>query len=269
MKKDIKIICVTCKKEHFVTIANKNTKCCSRGCANTFRASKIKRPECSHCGNTVNRRLSHCYRNGGEELFCNKKCEGEFRKNRKSVTCDVCRKVFERRVSLLKNKKHTFCSKKCEYIGMHDFRKTMGRRYRSYGECAILNLLRSNFPSIQFVPNDRTQLYGYEIDIWVPSMKIGIEYNGPHHFKPVYGTKVFNHTQKSDSKKRKIADSKGIKIIDINVQKSVSYTHKSIVLNMFVELCKKLNLTPTVLDFDPKTVLEERNKSPLISEMKN
>ena len=259
--KNVKIICAVCKKEHWVSQGNKNTKCCSRGCANTYRASKIPRPSCRHCGMVINRRLSHCYRNGGEDVFCGKECESEHRKRRRIVKCDVCHAKFERRIYLLKMRKRKFCSKKCEAIGMRDIRRTQGIQYRSYGECAILHLLRKNFPAILFVPNDRTQLYGYEIDIWIPSMKTGIEYNGPHHFKPVYGPEVFIQTQKNDSKKRKIASTKRIRIIDINANRSVSYTHKSLVKSMFIGVCKELNMVPTNFDFDPQVVLKERGQS--------
>lgn len=260
MKKTIEIICVVCKRKHRVSQGNKNTKCCSRGCANTYRASKIPRPSCSHCGTIINRRLSHCYRYGGKDVFCSKECEADHRKRRKIVKCDVCDKKFERRVSLLKMRKRKFCSKKCETIGMRNARMKQSIQYRSYGECAILHLLRKNFPSIRFEPNDRTQLYGYEIDIWIPSMRTGIEYNGPHHFRPVYGTRVFAGTQKNDKKKRKIAATKRIRIIDINANRSVSYTHKSLVKSMFITVCKKLHLIPTSFDFDPQAVLKERGR---------
>lgn len=260
MKKNIKIICEVCKKEHWVSRGNKNTKCCSRGCANTYRASKIPRPVCSHCGEIINRRLSHCHRYGGTDVFCGKGCEAEYRKRRRVVKCDVCHREFERRICLLKVRKRKFCSKKCEAIGMRDIRRTQSIQYRSYGECAILHLLRKNFSNIQFVPNDRKQLYGYEIDIWIPSMRTGIEYNGPHHFRPVYGSKVFRETQKNDTKKRKIAATKQIRIIDINVNRSVSYTHKSLVKSMFIDVCRKLQLIPTDFDFDPQVILKERSK---------
>ena len=264
MNKFVEIICVICSKPHLVTVANKNTKCCSRGCANTFRAHKIKRPSCSFCNKIVNRRLSHCFRNGDKKIFCNKICESNARKNRVQMTCEVCHKKFERVKSLAYKNKHTFCNKKCETIGMHDFRKTIGRRYRSYGECAIVHLLRKNFPNLDIEENNRKELYGYEIDIWIPSLRIGIEYNGPHHFKPVYGEKVFTKTKHSDKRKRLIAIGKNIKIVDINVIKSLSYTHKSMVKDLFINVCKEIGLIPLTFDFDPQVVLLERNKSPII-----
>ena len=67
-------------------------------------------------------------------------------------------------------------------------------QYRSYGECAIVCLLRKNYPNIKIETSNREQLNGYEIDIWLPELNVGIEYNGPHHFKPVYGENIFNKT---------------------------------------------------------------------------
>lgn len=59
------------------------------------------------------------------------------------------------------------------------------------------------------IMNDRTQLAGKEIDIYIPSKKIGIEFNGTYWHSAIYKDKNF-HLNKS-----KLAEEKGIRLIHI------------------------------------------------------
>lgn len=59
------------------------------------------------------------------------------------------------------------------------------------------------------VLNDREQLEGKEIDIYIPSKKIGIEFNGTYWHSAIYKNKNF-HLEKS-----KLAEQKGIRLIHI------------------------------------------------------
>lgn len=256
--KFIKLICVSCKKEYVVSKYNKTSKCCSKGCSNTYRASKIPRPNCDYCGKTVNRRLSHCYRNKTTKVYCNKLCESNYRKKRTTVVCQNCKKSFERRTSHIR--KNIFCSKKCEGIGMKDFRSSISIQKRSFGECAIVHLLKKNFPQLVIENNNRKELDGLEMDIWLPELKVCIEYNGIHHFKPVYGNERFLKTQSADLRKRKLALEKGIKIIDLNVTYHLHKTSKTKISNLFQKVCSELKLTPTTYQFDSESVLTERRK---------
>lgn len=123
----------------------------------------------------------------------------------------------------------------------------------------MLILLKRNFPQYSYIPNDRKQLNGFEIDIWIPELKTGIEYNGPHHFKPVYGDIIFKRTKWADKTKRIVARRKGIRIVDLDVTYSISYTHRRRVEKLFQELCQKLSLTPTTLNFTYDEVKLERS----------
>lgn len=45
-------------------------------------------------------------------------------------------------------------------------------------ETALLNAIHLEFPQLMIYRSDRQVLHGKEIDIWIPSKKLGIEYNG-------------------------------------------------------------------------------------------
>lgn len=248
----IKIECIMCKKEHFVSKSNKNTKCCSLGCANRYRASKIKRPNCKFCGNSVYRQLSHC----GKIVYCNKSCESSDRKRRVELKCNTCGKIYEKLASKNKSK---YCSRKCMGLGHKNTFIKRKPRYRSYGECAIVCLLKKNYPHLTIKSSDREQLNGYEIDIWIPELNTGIEYNGPHHFKPVYGNDVFVKTQKADLEKSQIAKNKNIKLIYVIQHISISKTQKTKLYQLFVDCCNQLGLpTPNILDIKSEEIYNEQ-----------
>ena len=239
--KDVKIICAVCGKEHFVTKANKNTKCCSRGCGNTYRASKLDRPVCLQCGVKVYRRASHCR----DKVFCSKKCEGLFRRrDRLMKNCKQCGQTMWTTPS----KGRIYCSRKCMGVGNRHYSINRKPRYRSFVERVLCELFTINFPELQLAHNDRSQLNGYEIDLYFPQLRQGIECNGQHHFKPVYGAAQFKKTQDRDAKKKMIAAEKSIKLHDLNILTSIGRTHKSRLRQAFLQSCAYIGVEPTQTD---------------------
>jgi hypothetical protein len=135
-------------------------------------------------------------------------------------------------------------------------------QYRSFGECAIVHLLKKNYPTLNIQVSNRDQLNGYELDIWLPDLNIGIEYNGQHHFKPVYGEKIYEKTKQSDKKKNDIAIEKGIKIIYIIPDGSISHTSKNKIINLFKKCCCDLGFSnPSILSFNEQDVLDEQKNN--------
>jgi hypothetical protein len=117
--------------------------------------------------------------------------------------------------------KPRFCSTKCRgsYYISDEFRKIAPHKYlrpRSKGEKAVEQWLRTNFPTLELITNDRTQLKPYELDIYIPQYRIGIEYEGPLHYEPIFGEKRFYKTVETDAKKVALASKKGITLIIID-----------------------------------------------------
>lgn len=246
--------CPACQEDFNPYKDNPRAICCSRGCSNTYRARNKPKVFCALCATPILRPGKQ----RGERAYCDKECEAKHRQNRVTKSCEICGKEFRKSVSQMGR----FCSKPCSYIGHKRSMVHRSPQWRSYGECALIVLLRRNFPSLKILPNDRTQLEGFEIDIFLPELNAGIEFNGPHHFKPVYGEKVFQKTKNADKAKRAIACRKGIRIIEANCLKSISWTSKTIVYDLFTRACDELGIVPTLLFFTPEEVFSEKGKTP-------
>lgn len=63
-----------------------------------------------------------------------------------------------------------------------------------------------------------TWLGRQHLDIWIPELKIGIEYQGAQHDKPVEffgGQKAFDENLKRDARKRQLCKENGVKLIEV------------------------------------------------------
>lgn len=68
-------------------------------------------------------------------------------------------------------------------------------------------------------------LQGMELDIYIPSLNTGIEYQGQQHFHPVKawgGKKALEKVQERDSKKRQLCQQKGVKLIEVDYTEPLS-----------------------------------------------
>lgn len=69
--------------------------------------------KCKNCGADV--KIYHKDRLQRINIFCNKKCEGEYIKSKAKLNCvcEICGKKFHREPSYITKTKHLTCSKKC------------------------------------------------------------------------------------------------------------------------------------------------------------
>lgn len=58
-----------------------------------------------------------------------------------------------------------------------------------------------------------------ELDIYIPSLKLAFELNGPTHYKPIYGEEKFREIQLNDKKKCHSCKEKGIELQILDVSK--------------------------------------------------
>lgn len=89
-----------------------------------------------------------------------------------------------------------------------------------YGSCSkaediLYQRLIEEFPTLQIIRNDRNTLNGLEIDIFIPSLKIGIEWNGIFHYKDVHNNGKLQIIQEKDNLKKQICLEKGIELLVI------------------------------------------------------
>lgn len=68
-----------------------------------------------------------------------------------------------------------------------------------------------NLKKEDVVFNDRTQIYPYELDLWIPKLRLGIEFQGPTH----YHVSRFSSRKLVDKTKRTACQSRGISLVCI------------------------------------------------------
>lgn len=93
--------------------------------------------QCDNCGIDV--KIFHKDRLFRKNLFCSKKCEGEFRKKQtpKESECPVCHKKFHIKPYQRKNALHNYCSRECFNIAKSEYMKNEGNH--QYGLKGELN----------------------------------------------------------------------------------------------------------------------------------
>ena len=123
--------------------------------------------------------------------------------------CPYCGKTIKIKSALAKKRK--FCSGTCRNI--HNNKLINGSR--SKAEDILYQRLIEEFPTLQIIRNDRNTLNGLEIDIFIPSLKIGIEWNGIFHYKDVHNNGKLQIIQEKDNLKKQICLEKGIELLVI------------------------------------------------------
>ena len=253
---------------------------CSQSCAGTFNNSQ-RSPEkieltCSFCQDTY-LVLPHQMNFKTKNHFCSKTCRLLFqRKPKKNIiprdkikrlypqvkkikffnielVCEECDVIFSRRPrQSYKNKSGKFfCSRSCRmtYFNKHHHINNGCCSNKSFPEAFIFQQLTEKFKELHIIRNERRVLKcGYEIDIYFPDLKFGIEVNGPVHYMPIFGEEKLQHVQFKDSIKYQEMNDLGISFLVIDVSMSLSkkkmsaYLYKQLEENIFPLLESKIEL---------------------------
>lgn len=84
-------------------------------------------------------------------------------------------------------------------------------------ETIVFNLVRSLFPDTEIIRHHRPEwLNGLEIDIFIPQLNCGIEYQGQQHYMPIKawgGEEALKKLKARDKKKRKLCNEVGVKLL--------------------------------------------------------
>lgn len=87
-------------------------------------------------------------------------------------------------------------------------------------ETKMYTLIKEIFPEEEVIFHYRSEWLSYlEIDVYIPRLKLGFEYQGKQHFEPVNffgGESSFNIQRANDKKKEKICNDNGVKLIKVN-----------------------------------------------------
>lgn len=109
----------------------------------------------------------------------------------------------------------------------------------SKNEMEIYDIIASLMPNVPIEQHDRNILGGKEVDIYIPSLKVGIEYNGLYW----HNSKIINKNYHLD--KLNLCKERGIKLIQIFEDEYVN--NKPIVLNKLRHLIKCDNALPKIM----------------------
>ena len=121
--------------------------------------------------------------------------------------CPMCGKIIKLIPSEAKKRK--FCSGTCRNI--HNNKNICGQT--SKAENLLYNEIIKNFPKLNVIKNDRKTLNGLELDIYIPELKLGIEWNGIFHYKDVRKNNSLEKIQKKDVLKEKLCKDMNIDLI--------------------------------------------------------
>lgn len=90
------------------------------------------------------------------------------------------------------------------------------RIIRSKVEEYIEKKIRRYYPQVELKCNDKSALRLLEIDLYFPSLSLGIEINGKCHREPIFGKRVFAKTCRNDKAKRTACRNKSIDLHTID-----------------------------------------------------
>jgi hypothetical protein len=100
----------------------------------------------------------------------------------------------------------------------------------SVGELRLREIVKEIFPKEEVYFNDRSVLFPFELDIFLPKLKLAFEYQGKQHFAPVTlggiskekAEEKFKEQQKIDELKRNLCKHKGIILIEVRYDEPLS-----------------------------------------------
>jgi hypothetical protein len=229
---------------------------CSSSCSASFNnvVEKVSL-SCEECKESFSV-LPHVAKRKREnkKIFCSKRCYYSHNKRSKELSerdilkaypqvkkiyhknkilsidleCEQCKNIFTRNPKKIRDKNKSgkmFCSKSCrmKYFNIHHHINKGCSKNISFPEDFLFEKLSEQFPSLIILRNDRKALKsGYEIDIYIPALRFGIEVNGPVHYMPIFGEERLKSVKFKDCYKYQEMHSLGISFLVIDVSKSMS-----------------------------------------------
>jgi len=152
--------------------------------------------------------------------YCSLKCRNIGRDVTVDCSCDSCGINFQKPLNQVKRSKtgNHFCSRSCAatYNNTHKKHGTRKSKLEVWLEAKLTEM----YSDLEFHFN-RKDTINSELDIYIPSMKLGFELNGIYHYEPIHGGDKLSQIQNNDNRKFQACLEQGIElcIIDTSQQK--------------------------------------------------
>jgi hypothetical protein len=196
--------CETCGKEFdtdWRAVSSQSVKYplrfCSRSCANARKHTEGSKKKTSDAlrGRSI----------GSHTPETIAKAKATWAQKKVDWICPLCQKPL--RLIPSRAKKQKYCSGTCRNLATNP----MKNGSISKAESLLCKFLETAGYIVD--RNRRDILNGLEIDIWIPSLRTGIEYNGVYHLQPIHGEEALRKIQERDSLKKKFAEELGVRLI--------------------------------------------------------
>ena len=194
------------------------------------KSRKMFALQCEFCGNPFmqTKHLIQATVNGkaaNRNRYCSSLCRTKARRVDKiHVTCKQCEKdiwLLPSEMSSHKTRKfkNHFCSYQCQGVYGSSHRTTGVRRSKL--EIWLETQLTLHYPELNVRFNEKKAIQA-ELDIYIPSLALAFELNGPLHYEPIFGVDKLSRTQNWDRYKLHACTGAGIDLCVIDTS-SVSY----------------------------------------------
>jgi len=147
--------------------------------------------------------------------YCSLTCRDIGRNRTVTIPCDNCGNEFTKRQDQLKKSKSGkhFCSRSCAatYNNTHKKHGTRKSKLEVWLETKLMEL----YPDMEIHFN-RKDTINSELDIYIPSIKLGFELNGIYHYEPIHGENKLQQIQNNDNRKFQACLERGIELCVID-----------------------------------------------------